>query len=103
MQIKKKNPKLKKRMKIQILEINDDIKSEDNNAINNKDISDPYIFIMKDEEENEKSQIYRRTFKECYYLRCTDINCLGTAKYNIVNEQIESNRNRPLNMMTIHI
>ena len=46
---------------------------------------------MKDEEENEKSYTYHRTYKEYYHLRFTDRNCLGTAKYNNVNGKIEIN------------
>ena len=72
-------------------EINEDTISEDNNKINNLDNSHPYIFFIKDEEENEKSYTYHRTYKEYYHLRCTDRKCLGTAKYNIANGKIEIN------------
>ena len=46
---------------------------------------------MKDEEENKKSYIYHKTYKEYYHLRCTDRNFIGTATYNNVNGKIEIN------------
>lgn len=48
-----------------------------------------HIFFIKDEEENGKSYTYHRAYKEYYHLRCTDRNCLGTAKYNNTNGKIE--------------
>lgn len=50
-----------------------------------------HIFFMKNEEENEKSYTYHRTYKEYYHLSSTDRNCLDTAKYNNANGKIEIN------------
>jgi len=46
---------------------------------------------MKNEEENEKSYTYHRTYKEYYHLRCIDRNSLGIVKYNNANVKIEIN------------
>ena len=40
------------------------------------------IFFLKDKDNNDKQYTFHRIDKKYYYLRYTDINCNGSAKYN---------------------
>ena len=40
------------------------------------------IFFLKDKDNNDKKYTFHRIDKKYYYLRYTDRNCNGSAKYN---------------------
>ena len=57
--------------------------------INQDEQIHPVIFFYINKNKNKKMYTYHKTYKEYYYLRCTDRQCSGTAKYNQINGNIE--------------
>ena len=57
--------------------------------INKVDQINPVIFFYSDRNKNEKMYTYNKTYKEYYYLRCSERQCACTNKYNQINADIE--------------
>ena len=85
----KKNNKINKNRLECGVELNDQSLDENNMENKKSEPNNPYLFFYKDNNRNNKSYTFHRIYKEFYHLRCTDRKCSGTAKYNIINGEIQ--------------
>ena len=76
------------------------VKKDDNNNSELNDTSleessieetHPYIFFYTDKDNRVYNYTFHQSMKEYYNLRCSDRNCKGTAKYNVLTAKIEVN------------
>ena len=76
------------------------VKKDDNNNTELNDTSleessieetHPYIFFYTDKDNRVYNYTFHQSMKEYYNLRCSDRNCKGTAKYNVLTAKIEVN------------